>query len=302
MSIIKWARCEIEPLDGVADLKQSRVTTAALRDFDFIPEPGMLYVTARAISSRVNANYDGWPAEELRKGYRTFIGRPVFVDHNNHNPENSRGVILDAKLRESRLASGVEDTWVELLIEVDARAYPRLARAIEDGQVDAVSMGADVEYTICSVCANKAHDVSEYCAHVPQMKGQKVQTEHVDEQGRTSSVRKLCFETCYGVNFFEISFVFDPADESADVTGVLAGSATASLRVTRKVRRVGETVPDYQRRAGGIAKAAQRQSGWMGDPIEGDLGSVCEGCGAPVHPTAESCPSCGYWMGPYNHD
>jgi hypothetical protein len=92
MSIIKWARCEIEPLDGVADLKQSRVTTAALRDFDFIPEPGMLYVTARAISSRVNANYDGWPAEELRKGYRTFIGRPVFVDHNNHNPENSRGV------------------------------------------------------------------------------------------------------------------------------------------------------------------------------------------------------------------
>src|SRR4051812_18783906 len=104
--------------------------TSSLDNFDFQPEPGMLYVATRAISSRVNANHDGWPAEELRKAYRTFVGRGVFVDHNNWNADRSRGVILDAKLHEDKLSSGHDDVWVELLIEVDAQAFPRLASSI----------------------------------------------------------------------------------------------------------------------------------------------------------------------------
>ena len=58
------------------------VEGAKLSDFEFTPEPGFLYVTTRAISSRVNANHDGWPPEEIRKSYMTCLGRPTYVDHN----------------------------------------------------------------------------------------------------------------------------------------------------------------------------------------------------------------------------
>jgi hypothetical protein len=47
-------------------------------------DDGFLYVRAKAISSRVNRNKDGWPSTELAGGYKTFMGRPVFVDHNKH--------------------------------------------------------------------------------------------------------------------------------------------------------------------------------------------------------------------------
>ena len=42
-------------------------------DFEpFKPEKGFLYVASRAISSRVNANYDGWPVDQIKKSYRTY--------------------------------------------------------------------------------------------------------------------------------------------------------------------------------------------------------------------------------------
>lgn len=192
--------------------------TAKLSDFDFTPEPGFLYVSTRAISSRVNANWDGWPPAELRKAYGSFVGRPVFVDHNNWDTERSRGVVLDSRIHESKLASGHEDVWVELLIEVDAKQFPKLASAILSGDIDAVSMGADVEYTVCSICKNAARDVLEYCGHIPGLKGKMV--ESVDKTAG-NKFRKLCYEDCYGVNFFEISFVFDPADESALISDVM---------------------------------------------------------------------------------
>src|SRR3990170_8486957 len=208
-------------LSGDARVAATRASsspvTAKLSDFQFNPEPGFLYVTTRAISSRVNANYDGWPPEELRQAYGTFIGRPVYVDHNNWDLKRSRGVVIDSKLYESKLGSGHEDVWVQLLIEVDAQAFPKLAQSILDGDIDAVSMGADVEYTVCSVCDNRAHDVLQYCAHIPQMKGREIDTfDHVSSK----RIRKLCYEDCYGVSFFEISFVFDPADESALISDV----------------------------------------------------------------------------------
>ena len=54
--------------------------------FDYEPRPGFLYVRSRAISSRCNDNFDEFPAEEIKKAYRTCIVRPVFVnDHNEHH-------------------------------------------------------------------------------------------------------------------------------------------------------------------------------------------------------------------------
>ena len=45
----------------------------------FTPEKGFLYTASRAISSRVNANYDGWPVDQIKKSYKTFIGRHLLL-------------------------------------------------------------------------------------------------------------------------------------------------------------------------------------------------------------------------------
>ena len=151
-------------------------------------------------------------------GFKTFVGRPIFVDHNNSDPQRSRGVIVDAMLHiepphktssDSYWGSAPDnhkpETWIELLLEVDAKSFPKLAKSLLDGQVNAVSMGCNVEYTLCSVCNHKAANVDEYCDHVKK-KGTTF---------KTGNVSKVAYEDCYNVNFFEISAVFDPADVTA---------------------------------------------------------------------------------------
>jgi hypothetical protein len=179
-------------------------------DFKFNPEPGYVYAVSRAISSRVNANYDGWPVDQIKNSYKTFIGRPIYVEHNNSDPDRARGVILDAVYRESKLASGHTDASVYCLMEVDAQNFPKLANAIMEGDLNAVSMGADVEGTQCSACGKYASKPAEYCAHIPRLKGRTVT---VYKQGKR--IESLVFESCIKPNFFELSFVFEPADESA---------------------------------------------------------------------------------------
>ena len=179
-------------------------------DFKFKEEPGFLYVVSRAISARVNANWDGWPEKEIEENYKTFIGRPAFVEHNNKDPERARGVILDAIYRKTKLASGINDASVYCLMEIDAQTFPKLAKAIMEGRLNAVSMGADVDYTACSACGRIASKPSQYCEHIPTLKGRNVV---MYKQGKRVETR--VWENCYKPNFFELSFVFDPADESA---------------------------------------------------------------------------------------
>ena len=256
------------------------VEGAKLSDFEFTPEPGFLYVTTRAISSRVNANHDGWPPEEIRKSYMTFLGRPTYVDHNNWDLKRSRGVVIDAKLYENKLASGHEDVWVALLIEVDAQAFPKLAQAILDGDIDSVSMGADVEYTVCSVCGNQAHDVLQYCAHIPQMKGRVIET--IDKLAG-KRIKKLCYEDCYGVSFFEISFVFDPADESALISDVML--ASAGNRSLAHVRAPRESIAVYSERLGtSMMKVASVRSP--------DFCITCGGTDLAISKTGTKCLDC----------
>lgn len=246
----------------VIDLKGSatRARHASLNKLsefeDYRTEDGYLYARIRAISSRVNKNHDGWPSIELaggrevfdrhtaseggftveasrdsEYGFSTFLGKPIFVDHNNSNPDRARGVIVDAKLHvdDHRTASldpyyssddcdpeHVPATWVELLLEVDAKSFPKLAKAIIEGAkdsgkgIDGFSMGCDVERSRCSICKKEASAPDDFCNHI-KMKG--AYFDSVDRDGRKTS--KRAYENCYGVRFFEISAVFDPADETA---------------------------------------------------------------------------------------
>jgi hypothetical protein len=205
--------------------------TAHRASFLYVPREGFLYVRSRAISSRTNDNFDNFPAEEIEKSWRSFIGKPVFVNHHNSDHRRARGVIIDAALHHDQNPDGSPDTWVELLHEVDARRFPKLAEAILNGWVERTSMGCDVAFSICSACGNKASTPMDYCRHIPSMKGQKIRRKNAST-GSTEDV--LVYEKCYGLGFFENSLlVEDPADPTAWLVGVddrgVGGGYTGSL-------------------------------------------------------------------------
>lgn len=188
------------------------------KDFGVRLKPDMVYVRTRAISARVNQNFDAWPSSELKKAYRTFVGRPVFVNHVNEDPSRTRGII-----RSSRWVSKGDDKYIELLIEVDPHAFPKLASVIEKGWLDGVSMGCTSEFSVCSVCGHHSYSLTDMCPHVASMKGSTLNVDGEDQ---------LIYEECHGLSFYEISFVFDPADETALFQGVLHTPPKSSLGLT----------------------------------------------------------------------
>jgi hypothetical protein len=305
MGMTKFASLDSAQVLGIKG-SQDRVRTATLdkfSDFDnYRTEDGYLYARIRAISSRVNKNHDGWPSVELaggqdafdrfasqriasftveadkgaEYGYSTFLGKPVFVDHHNHDPERARGVVVDAKLHvEDHKTSGLDPyystapdnhlppTWVELLLEIDAKSFPKLAASIIEGSrdsskgIDGFSMGCDVEKSVCNICKNAAYSPDDYCEHV-RLKG--AHFDYIDDNGHKTS--KKSYEDCYGIRFFELSAVFDPADE------------TALLR--ELIHREGSTKESFDPAAIGEAAAGAVATLGMGWGAKQDLKSLQE--------------------------
>ena len=194
-----------------AQLRKKIQSSRTMKGFRM--KPGYLYTVVRAISARVNQNYDGWPSEELKKAHHTFIGKPVFVNHENYNPKEARGVVVA-----SRYVENGNDRYIEVIQEIDAKRFPKLAHEIKTGGLDSVSMGAEAGFTICSACNNKAVDESDMCDHVLYHKGEKLRVRN-RKTGKTEE--KLVYESCYKLSFFELSYVFDPADETAVASKVI---------------------------------------------------------------------------------
>lgn len=201
----------------IAHRGDSLMRTAHRATFNYEPREGFLYVRSRAISSRTNDNFDTWPAEELRQAWATFIGKPVFVNHHNKDHRRARGVIIDAALHEDVAPDGTPDTWVEVLMEVDAVRFPKLAKAILAGDIERTSMGADVAESECSYCGNVASTPDRYCVHVSRHKGQRLLRRNPD--GTQEDV--LVHEICRKISFFENSLLVEaPADPTAFFLGV----------------------------------------------------------------------------------
>lgn len=199
--------------------------------FKYEVRPGYLYVRSRAISSRCNDNFDEFPAEELEKSWRTFIGKPTFVNHHNEDHRRARGVIIDAALHKDSNRDGSKDYWVEVLHEIDALRFPRLAAEILNGNIARTSMGCDVAYSICSACGNKATTPAEYCRHIPGSKGQRFY--RTTASGK--KVGELIRETCYGLKFFENSLLVEPP---ADPTALVLGVDTRGVDKTASKRKI----------------------------------------------------------------
>lgn len=160
-----------------------------------------------------NDNGDYFSVEELLKettieneqvvpAFATFVGKQFFTNHKNDDVSLAKGIIVNAFY-------DLEDHTVYCDIMVDKLANPELSRAIEQGYITDVSMGCAVEWSECSVCSNKAHNLNEYCEHIKNSKGRKFANKDV-------------YEINHNLKFIEISAVTEGAFKNCMISDILS--------------------------------------------------------------------------------
>jgi hypothetical protein len=196
--------------------------------------PDSLFVKCFAIKAdEPNDNGDFFSVDELMKSYATFVGVPVFTNHNNTDAEAARGKVVHSWWDDAR-------NGIMIIARVDAEAYPQLARGIKEDYIVGTSMGCQVQYSLCSICHNRAETPDQYCSHIRERKTRKISAkeqcafhENSDEEacpicGCTKGEKKALihkdaevFEYNYGIKFIENSFVVNPACHECGVTEII---------------------------------------------------------------------------------
>jgi len=176
-----------------------------------------MYVRTRAIGSLEkwgpNMNGDAFPMEELASSYQTFVGKGNFIDHKSDDITKIRGLVIDAFLN-------TDDHCVECLIAVDKKSHPQLARDIETGVVNSVSMGTRVGMSNCSVCNNEARTEKDYCSHIANYKGMKIG--FLTNNAAHKFGKFAVHEVNHNLEFIELSWVAVPAFADAYVLEKIA--------------------------------------------------------------------------------
>ncbi len=88
--------------------------------------------------------------EQGQVRYKTFIGKPTFIEHQSDDIEQSKGVNFDSSLAPIP-KYGIAK--LSVLSGFDRSKDQGLCRAILNGSRNAYSMGATVSYFTCSVCS-----------------------------------------------------------------------------------------------------------------------------------------------------
>lgn len=282
--MLKFATVEITgahmpAMPGFREQRIGTLRTAARHDFQYTPREGMIYVRSRAISSRCNENFDEFPAAEIKKAYKTFIGKPVFVNHHNADKRRARGFVIDAHLHEDRNPDGSPDTWAEVLMEVDALNYPKLARAVLKREINRTSMGVDCEQSQCTACGNIARTAADYCSHVPRQKGQYIYRVTASGRKRGEVIREICS----GLHFFENSLLVEaPADPTAVVIEVRDHSMPRMAKAASRQRPFLDPAQFFARTASARPMGTPNKSKSKGNHPNVDT-STCSECGGPIY-------------------
>jgi hypothetical protein len=168
-----------------------------------------------------NNNNDAWERKLLLSCFRTFIGGENYVEH-IQIPELSKGKIIDAAARDIG-----DSIYVDILIATERKHRP-LITAIQKRQLQTLSMGCQVEFTICTKCGNVAYDETQLCPHVRYMKGNT----YVDGLGRKRKIVELCGHIGAepgSVKFIEASWVANPAFTGAVLRNILSAEEAEVL-------------------------------------------------------------------------
>jgi hypothetical protein len=225
------------------------IKTAAFKLPDnVLYDPDFLYMWLKAVSAGeswgCNKNSDWFPRHELENSYQTFLTAHMFKNHENKDIKNAIGDVLDAKW----------DPYmdcVKLLVRVDNKIAPSIVRGFQKGYMTDVSMGCRVEYSVCSICNNKAKTPKEYCEHVRF------------ERGKIYDDGRKVYEINIGPKFHDISAVLNGAEKTAKVTGIYIPEGKVAHMDHVDVEKVAGIVNDVD----GLMKVASFQPRMVGDKI-----------------------------------
>lgn len=168
-----------------------------------------VYFRCRAMTAdEPNSNGDTFPASELKKAYRSFIGVGLYKDHDSDSIDKAIGKVIWAEYVPAK-----EHDYVECICAVDRQLAPDLARRVEGGIATSVSMGASVMEAECSICHNVAHNPAGLCSHMIPGMGVK---------GRRNPDGSIIYEINRQIQFTELSLVTTPADPTARIFEVYA--------------------------------------------------------------------------------
>lgn len=179
--------------------------SADRNDYFFRPVPAI-------ISDLPNRNGVGFSAAELirwnvragTQAYKSWIGKPVHVEHGSWHPDPKDpdprlaiGVIVDVAMT-PLVGFGGNKLWkVVMLAAIDRTKDKPRAKRMEAGELNTFSMGALVDGYLCSYCG---HEVGT-CSHIDK-----------DDPLTFYDLRGvLVYKLCVGVEGVELSSVEDPA-------------------------------------------------------------------------------------------
>jgi len=161
--------------------------------------------------------------EKLKQYYQTFIGSHNFVNH-RQNPQESRGFIVDAYLREIHPYPERPDFYVyycDILVATNCEADPQLCQLIRDGVIRFMSKGVLFSASQCSKCGRYAFSETEKCVHLELLLGEYF----IDERGIKRKIVRLVTDyppNTGSIKFNEASFITsDPAYSGAVVSHII---------------------------------------------------------------------------------
>jgi hypothetical protein len=172
-----------------------------LSDYIMVPVPSVF-------SDLPNTNGDSVTRDELLKfrpdlgqlAYKTWVGKPTHVEHDNKDITKAKGVIFDCFLRAMPTFMGGHFKVIKLL-GFDRTKDPVLCDAILSGKVNTYSLGMYFNSYECSICGVEVgQNRGRPCVHTrPRQKTYKM------ADGR------LAYRKCKHITGFETSCVVDPA-------------------------------------------------------------------------------------------
>ncbi len=186
-----------------------------------VPGHSIVYVLALGAWETYgeNRNGDGFPEfpymetanppwitakDSLVQHYKTFEQGHNFRHHVNKDPAKAVGTVMKAFWNPSMHR-------VELLVDLDNSKAPDLADRIAAQEFPPVSMGTRVKYDVCSICGNRAPTRAHYCDDL------KFNMRGVVNGKKVAALNP-------SPRFFDISWVFRPADATAFMMKKVADS------------------------------------------------------------------------------
>src|SRR5579864_412313 len=198
--------------------------------------PEFLYFVAKAIAAgdegpidkngsrepNYNGNADYFPKKEIEGAYQTFIGKGIYLDHNASSVMYSVGKIIDAF---PTVDPDNKEWSISCLAKIDRKLHPEIARKVETGELNTVSMGCSCGESKCSVCGTVLRtDDDPKCAHLSPGKLMHDFEAEIDlpEFGIHKGQTVKSFAINSEINFNELSLVGVPAWPRAFVTTILS--------------------------------------------------------------------------------